>query len=112
MTDLELHQAIIDAVRQPRELARLVRGYYRDADRADRTSREMIYLHMGLMIGVLEQLAKRQPATAESHLAIEAALALADIPCRGYPTPEGWEERRLENTRTVRAARLALRTLR
>ena len=42
--------AILDA-HDPVELANLIYGYYRDADRADRTSRSQMYLHLGCWPG-------------------------------------------------------------
>lgn len=33
----------------------LVYEYYRDADRADRTSRSAIYLHLGILLGVVQR---------------------------------------------------------
>lgn len=41
----------------PLRLAQLVHQYYRDADRADRTPRAWLYLHLGLIAGRLERLA-------------------------------------------------------
>ena len=35
------------------ETARLIRRYYRDAHRADRTPRSILYLHLGLLTGIL-----------------------------------------------------------
>jgi hypothetical protein len=37
-------------------LAFLIRDYYRDADRADRAPRELLYLHLGTLSGIIEQL--------------------------------------------------------
>jgi hypothetical protein len=36
----------------------LLHDYYRDADRADRTSRATMYLHLGLLSGVILRLHK------------------------------------------------------
>jgi hypothetical protein len=35
----------------PERVAQLVFEYYHDADRADRTSRSQIYLHIGILTG-------------------------------------------------------------
>lgn len=37
----------------PQQLAGLVYDYYHDADRADRTSRPQLYLHMGMLAGAI-----------------------------------------------------------
>ena len=36
-------------------VARLIGEYYRDADRADRTPRELMYMHIGALGGVIER---------------------------------------------------------
>lgn len=41
----------------PLRLAQLLHQYYRDADRADRTPRAWLYLHLGLLAGRLERVA-------------------------------------------------------
>ena len=45
--------AIMDATSEPEHLANLVFTYYRDADRADRTSRSQMYLHLGMLAGAV-----------------------------------------------------------
>jgi len=47
----------------------MIRAYYRDADRADRTPREFLYLHLGLLSGVIDRL---REASALRQLADEA----------------------------------------
>jgi len=37
----------------PEELASLLFDYYHDRDRADRTSRSQMYLHMGMLTGAV-----------------------------------------------------------
>jgi hypothetical protein len=37
-------------------LAVLIRTYYRDGDRADRTPRPFLYLHIGMLIGLFDRL--------------------------------------------------------
>ena len=49
--------AAITHADDPRAIARLVHAYYRDADRADRTPRGVLYLHLGLLAGRLDRLA-------------------------------------------------------
>ncbi len=49
-------QAIHAAVDDPDHLVGLVMEYYRDLDRADRTSRPFLYLHLGILAGALERL--------------------------------------------------------
>jgi hypothetical protein len=47
---------ILEAVGSaPSELGALLYDYYRDKDRADRTSRELLYLHLGIAAGVLRR---------------------------------------------------------
>lgn len=53
--DALLARAVFDAP-DPRAKAKLLRDYYHDADRADRTPRPMLYLHLGLLAGVVEWL--------------------------------------------------------
>lgn len=52
---------------------------------------------------------KGRPMTWEECMAaIRAGLKLAEVPCGSYPTPEGWEAERLDNTRVVQKAYRAL----
>ena len=44
---------ILAAVGTPSQLGRLLSDYYRDKARADRTSRELLYLHLGIASGAL-----------------------------------------------------------
>lgn len=44
---------ILAAVGTPSQLGALLSDYYRDKARADRTSRELLYLHLGIAIGAL-----------------------------------------------------------
>jgi hypothetical protein len=37
-------------------VARLIRDYYRDLDRAERTPRDRIYLHLGFLTGIVQRL--------------------------------------------------------
>jgi len=39
----------------PSELGTLLYEYYRDKPRADRSSRELLYLHLGIAIGALRR---------------------------------------------------------
>lgn len=52
-TDDELLAGIL-AAPDLRALHDRILAFYRDADRADRTSREMLYLHLGLLSGALD----------------------------------------------------------
>ena len=47
-------------------------------------------------------------SSEECFAAIRQALKLAEVPCNAYPTPEGWERERAENTRIVQRAYRAL----
>jgi hypothetical protein len=44
------------AARDGVTLAYLIRDYYRDADRAGRAPRELLYVHLGTLGGVIERL--------------------------------------------------------
>ena len=47
---------ILEAVGSaPSHLGALLYDYYRDKSRADRTSRELLYLHLGIAAGVLKR---------------------------------------------------------
>ena len=41
--------------------ARLIYEYYRDRDRADRTPRQILYLHIGMLAGMLARSDPRDP---------------------------------------------------
>jgi hypothetical protein len=45
---------IHEAVGRPLRFQKLIRAYYHDRDRADRTPREVIYLHIGFLAGMLD----------------------------------------------------------
>jgi hypothetical protein len=51
--DAELLDAIFGATNDSHHCARLLHKYYHDADRADRTPRELMYLHIGLLVGMI-----------------------------------------------------------
>jgi hypothetical protein len=51
--DREMLAAIMDA--PPTLAAALLHAYYADADRADRTPRGALYLHLGLLIGLIDR---------------------------------------------------------
>jgi hypothetical protein len=55
-TDADFQAAILDSVDDPRRITEAIRAYYFDRDRADRTSRELLYLHVGLLCGVILRL--------------------------------------------------------
>lgn len=48
------------AVADPAELVARLRDHYADRDRADRTSREAMYLHIGMLCGVVLRLHERE----------------------------------------------------
>jgi hypothetical protein len=54
--------AIMDAM-DPEQRVKLVLDYYHDADRANRTSRQMMYLHMGMLSGMIMRLLDLKPKT-------------------------------------------------
>jgi hypothetical protein len=51
-TDEELRREIL-AAHDPMQLVNLIHAYYFDRDRADRTPREVLYLHLGMLSGVI-----------------------------------------------------------
>jgi hypothetical protein len=52
-SDENWRQAILDAADKPERLVGLIHAFYHDADRANRTSRELMYLHMGMLCGAV-----------------------------------------------------------
>ena len=50
--DERLCAEIMDS-HDPATLARLLYAYYHDADRADRTARSFMYLHLGMLCGAV-----------------------------------------------------------
>jgi len=48
--------AIMDA--DPRDLSRLLHAFYADTARANRTPRAVLYLHLGLLAGALDRVAR------------------------------------------------------
>ena len=56
-------QRRLDAIHQataPDEIASLLFDYYHDADRAARTSRSQMYLHLGMLTGLVVRLLDQQ----------------------------------------------------
>jgi hypothetical protein len=53
--DRSLLRDIVEAARaqEPVDCAGLIREYYRDADRADRTPRGLLYMHIGWLCGAI-----------------------------------------------------------
>lgn len=58
--DRRSHEQIMAAVADPAELVARLRDHYADRDRADRTSREAMYLHIGMLCGVVLRLHERE----------------------------------------------------
>jgi hypothetical protein len=58
--DKTLARAIMDAS-DPETIARLVFEYYQDNDRADRTPRLTLYLHLGLLTGAVMRVVSALP---------------------------------------------------
>jgi hypothetical protein len=52
-TDAELLREIVEAVEDPARLVDLIHAYYSDAARAERTDRAVLYIHLGLLSGVI-----------------------------------------------------------
>ena len=57
--DQKLLKEIMDT-REPERLAARLFDYYHDADRAERTSRKLMYLHMGMLTGAVWKLLDRR----------------------------------------------------
>jgi hypothetical protein len=58
-------RAALDAINQARDgatIARLILTYYRDHDRSERTPRPLLYLHLGMLSGIIEQLLAERSA--------------------------------------------------
>jgi hypothetical protein len=51
--------AAIARSEDPAEIAALIHAYYHDLDRAERTPRGLLYIHLGLLTGHLDRLARR-----------------------------------------------------
>jgi hypothetical protein len=51
--DAELLRGISEAVEDPWRLVELVHAYYSDPARAERTPRYVLYLHLGMLSGVI-----------------------------------------------------------
>lgn len=60
-TDEHWLKAIWESVDDPKQAVELLFAYYRDADRADRTSRAQMYLHLGMLSGLVLRLLSGQP---------------------------------------------------
>jgi hypothetical protein len=65
--------------RDPRAFAERLFDYYHDADRADRTPRELLYLHLGMATAMIEQ-ALRAPFTPT-----KGRLMTKKEPAAGFP---------------------------
>jgi hypothetical protein len=58
--DKRLLEALDRALENPRKFVRLLHAYYADLDRADRTPRDVLYFHLGVLEGmVMRILAER-----------------------------------------------------
>lgn len=51
-SDEALLRRILDTRGEDHRIAMLIREYWADADRADRTPREHLYLHLGIVTGI------------------------------------------------------------
>ena len=54
--DERLLWAMHDAITDPPTFLAALQAYYRDGDRADRTSRALLNLHLGMCAGVIQRL--------------------------------------------------------
>ena len=50
----------IAMVSSPLETAKLIFKFYQDLDRADRTPRITMYLHLGILCGIISQLTREK----------------------------------------------------
>ncbi len=72
-SDTELLDAILNE-RDPEQCALRIGEFYHDADRARRISRELLYLHMGMLVGCAMRLAQRAQVLTERDAAKYLAL--------------------------------------
>jgi hypothetical protein len=52
-----MDRALADAIFEAEDqvtIAALIRQYYRDLDRAERTPRPLLYVHMGMLAGIID----------------------------------------------------------
>jgi hypothetical protein len=56
----------IHAARDPEEIVTRMYDYYHDRDRADRTSREQMYLHLGMLSGLVMRVLNGRKASVET----------------------------------------------
>jgi hypothetical protein len=61
----KIHEA---AMRSPRDFAMAVHLHYCDFDRAERTSREMMYLHIGMLIGKIMRILPKGGNSQDENL--------------------------------------------
>lgn len=59
--DAKLLKAIAESVADPAQTVELVLAYYCDADRANRTDRSILCLHLGFLSGQIMKLLSRPP---------------------------------------------------
>jgi len=72
LEDYALLNALHEAARtDPRAFAAQLFAYYHDADRAERTPRYLLYLHLGMCVGLL----RREPFDREDPRLYDAARA-------------------------------------
>lgn len=56
LTDKELLEEIALSIDNPDKFSRLMLDFYDDLDRAERTNRRIIYLHIGILVGMIRNL--------------------------------------------------------
>jgi hypothetical protein len=58
--DERLRKELMDSIDDPMLFVNRLHAYYYDADRADRTPRAVLYLHLGMLCGLVMK--QRQPS--------------------------------------------------
>lgn len=58
--DRRLLAEILEDALSPKEFALKVGNYYHDLDRAERTPKDYMYLHMGMLVSTILKLRRRQ----------------------------------------------------
>jgi hypothetical protein len=76
--------AIHKAIHEPRTLCRLLRDYYNDKSVMDTVPRELMFLHLGMVCGVLERIMESHGKIIE--LQVRHDMMRLAQPRKGQPT--------------------------
>jgi len=81
-SDHDAAVAIVNAAGNDRERARLIADFWRDADRADRSPRDLLVFHVGMLGGMCDRLLDELDALRAVQIKIDLDL------------PVGWSDKR------------------